>query len=144
MTAERRTEVGELTEAVARLLCEMPAVTALALCGSWAAGRPTMESDVDLIVVTGDRAALVQDHGWALAAVGDGARVVVQQDWGEMLTEIRVRRQSGLEVELGVADTCWAAVDPVDGGTARVVGDGFVVLHDPGGTLEALVAAVRG
>lgn len=49
-----------------------------------------------------------------------------------------------LEVELGVADTAWAGVDPVDMGTARVVGDGFVVLHDPSGMLAALVAAVRG
>ncbi len=144
VTAERRAEVEELTEVVVGLVRAMPAVAALGLCGSWAAGRPTMGSDLDLIVVTGCRPALVQDHGWFLAAVGDGARVVRQQEWGDLLTEVRVRRVSGLEVELGVADLAWAAVDPVDGGTARVVGDGFVVLHDPTGVLEALVAAVKG
>ena len=103
-----------------------------------------MASDVDLVVVTGHRAALVGDHRWALAAVGGGARVVRQQDWGELLTEVRVRRGRGLEVEIGIADTSWAAVDPVDEGTARVVADGFVVLHDPKGVLAALVTAVRG
>jgi len=122
----------------------MPAVAALGLCGSWAAGRPTMGSDVDLIVVTGERVALVQDPRWVVAAVGGGARVVRQQEWGEMLTEIRIRRASGLEVDVGVVDAAWAAVGPVDAGTARVVADGLVVLHDPSGMLEALVVAVGG
>lgn len=121
----------------------MPAVAAAGLCGSWAAGRPTMTSDVDLVVLTGHRPALVQDPGWAVAAAG-GGRVVRRQDWGGALTEVRVRRPAGLEVELGVADLVWAAVDPVDPGTAEVVADGFAVLHDPGGLLEALVAAVDG
>lgn len=72
-----------------------------------------------------------------------GGRVVRRQEWGGgALTEVRPRRASGLEVEVGVADLGWAAVDPVDPGTAQVVADGFTVLHDPGGLLEALVAAV--
>ena len=144
VTAERRAEVGKLTDAVVRWARQMPAVAALGMCGSWAGGRPTMGSDVDLIVLTGVRVALVHDHDWALVAAGDGSRVVRQQDWGGLLTEIRVRRASGLEVELGVADLAWAAASPVDRGTARVVSDGFVVLHDPSGMLGALVAAVRG
>src|SRR5690606_1092785 len=46
------------------------------------------------------------------------------------------------EVELGLADPAWAATDPVDPGTARVVGDGFLVLHDPAGALAALADVV--
>lgn len=144
MTSESRAEVEELLVSVTGRARGMPAVVALGLCGSWASGQPTMASDVDVVVLTVNRLALVQDQNWALAAVGDGARVVRQQDWGRMVTEIRLRRMSGLEVELGVADTAWAAVDPVEEGTARVVGDGFVVLHDPSDLLEALVAVVRG
>jgi uncharacterized protein len=59
-----------------------------------------------------------------------------------MLTEVRHRLPSGLEVDVGVVDRAWAATTPVDPGTARVVQDGFVVLHDPAGVLGLLVKAV--
>ena len=46
VTAARRAEVEALLEAFGGVARAMPAVAAVGLCGSWAAGRPTMGSDV--------------------------------------------------------------------------------------------------
>jgi hypothetical protein len=51
--------------------------------------------------------------------------------------------RTGLEVEFGFAAPSWAATEPVDAGTAQVVGDGFRVLYDPVGILRALVVACQ-
>lgn len=76
-------------------------------------------------------------------AVGEAAQLVRAEDWGP-LTERRVVLRSGLEVEFGFVSPSWASVDPVDPGTARVVGDGWSPLVDPDGTLARLGAAVAG
>jgi hypothetical protein len=46
-----------------------------------------------------------------------------------------------MEVELGIADTLWARLDPVDAGTRRVVTDGLKPLVDKDGLFRALVGA---
>lgn len=60
--------------------------------------------------------------------------------WGP-LTERRLLLEDGLEVEVGIAEPAWAATDPVDPGTRRVVTDGLRILHDPDGRLAALAIA---
>jgi hypothetical protein len=57
------------------------------------------------------------------------------------LTERRLQLEGGLEVEVGLTEPAWAATDPVDPGTRRVVTDGMRILHDPDGRLAALAAA---
>ena len=57
------------------------------------------------------------------------------------VTERRFALPSGLEVELGVAPPSWAATDPVDEGTRRVVADGVSVIYDPEGLLSGLLDA---
>lgn len=65
-----------------------------------------------------------------------------QQQWGP-LREVRVRRPSGFEVEMGIVPVSWADTDPVDAGTYRVINDGHRVVYDPDGALAALSAACR-
>lgn len=136
------------TERVRALLAGVPAwaaahpdVAGVGLAGSWAAARARDDSDVDLVILTPRRRALADDRAW-LADLAPGADVVRRQDWGPHLTEVRVVLPGGLELEVGLADLAWASTDPVDAGTARVVGDGFVVLHDPDGLLAALSSGV--
>jgi hypothetical protein len=62
------------------------------------------------------------------------------QSWGAV-TEHRLLLVSGLEVELNLASPDWAAVEPVDPGTARIVRDGARILHDPQGLLAMLLRA---
>lgn len=139
---ERRHErVARLLAAVGPWAASRDDVTAAALAGSWAAARARPDSDVDLLVLTSRRAALAEDHAWATDLLGE-ASLVRAQDWGPWLSEVRLALPDGLEVEVGLVEPAWAGTDPVDPGTARVVGDGWVVLHDPTGTFTRLAAAV--
>lgn len=113
-------------------------VTAVGLAGSWARGVPSMDSDVDLVVLCTDPGRFERTTNWVSEALAEDAPVIRTRHWGELL-ERRVLTQTGLEVEFGFAPPSWAATKPVDAGTARVVGDGFRVLYDPGGILHALV-----
>jgi RimJ/RimL family protein N-acetyltransferase len=98
-------------------------VRALGLVGSHARGAPRADEPVDV--------------------EGLGGRVVGTQRWG-VLTEHRLESGDGLDIEVGVAPTSWASLDPLDDGTARVASEGMRVLHDPDGMLCALAAAVPG
>lgn len=113
---------------------------AVGLAGSWARGTAKAGSDVDLIVVVDDVEAWVSSSEW----IGDfGQSVsVVDEDWG-MVRSRRVQYASGAEVEFGLTTIEWAAV-PLDAGTARVIADGFRILHDPDDLLCAVVRAVEG
>ncbi|MEU5837179.1 hypothetical protein ABZ820_26400 [Streptomyces diacarni] len=63
---------------------------------------------------------------------------------GGGIRERRFTARSGLEVEFGIGAPSWAATQPVDPGTRRVVGDGALVLYDPVGLLAELKDACRG
>jgi len=97
-----------------------------------------MDSDVDIVVVT-DTMAFADAGLWSRLL---GGRVIREQRWGP-LREVRLRRPSGFEVELGVVPLSWADTDPVDAGTLRVINDGHRILYDPDETLAALSAACR-
>ncbi len=58
------------------------------------------------------------------------------------MTERRVQLPSGFEVEFGFAAPSWAATDPVDAGTARVVRDGCRPLLDAHALFDNLIAAI--
>ena len=113
-------------------------VSALALVGSWARGAADGDSDVDLILLTDTPERFTASDAW-LPELG-GARLVLTVAWGAIL-ERRFELPSGLEIEFGVGTPGWAAVEPVEPGTKRVVSDGMRVLHDPEGLLSALSAA---
>jgi hypothetical protein len=67
--------------------------------------------------------------------------LVRSEEFG-VLIERRLRLPSGLEIEVGIAPTSWAATDPLDDGTHRVVRDGFRILHDRDGLLKNLLDTV--
>ncbi|SBV25121.1 Nucleotidyltransferase domain-containing protein [Micromonospora krabiensis] len=123
---------------VAAWAVERADVGGVVLVGSWARDAARPDSDVDIVVLT-------DNQGYARVSVWtellDG-RLVRSARWGPV-REIRVRRTSGLDVEVGVAPVSWADTDPVDPGTRRVVSDGHRLLHDPAGRLAALSAACR-
>ena len=123
-------------EAFARWARRRADIRAVALVGSHARGEAREDSDVDVVVLTDDPPAYIDDDTW-IAEVGAHS-VTRTRRWG-MLVERRLLMPGGLELDVGIVSPAWASTDPLDAGTARVVRDGLVPLHDPDGLLAALV-----
>ncbi|MEH0845233.1 nucleotidyltransferase domain-containing protein [Micromonospora sp. CPCC 205711] len=138
VTEERTREVRSVVDLVAGWAAAREDVRGVLVVGSWARGAARMDSDVDILVLTDNPHHTKVDVWTGLLSGG----VVRLGDWGP-LREVRVRRPSGLEVELGVVPVSWADTDPVDPGTRRVVTDGHRIVHDPAGVLASLSAACR-
>jgi len=138
----RTLEVDYLVRTIAGWAAKREDVVGVALVGSWARGTPRLDSDVDVVVLTADKSRYVIADDWMKSLFGAEAEIVRTAEWGP-LTERRVRLPSGLEVEFGFAPPTWAATDPVDRGTARVVRGGCRPLVDPRSVLRRLIEAVR-
>jgi uncharacterized protein len=115
-------------------------VVAVALVGSCARGTPGPDSDIDLVVLSSDVEDLRRRQDW-FAHFGT-VQLVGNRQFGDV-TERRLRRDDGVEIEIGLASPLWAAIDPLDSGTARVVREGFTVIVDNDDLLAELEAAVR-
>jgi predicted nucleotidyltransferase len=138
--------ITPLLTAFVRWAAAQDAVVAVALVGSYARDQARPDSDVDLVVLTTDPARYRQSAEWvaALRLEQMGLRVASWSDEEHgVLWSRRLTLSSGLEVEVGFAPSQWAATDPLDAGTARVVRDGMRVLLDPTGLLHALQFAVH-
>lgn len=153
-SAERAAEVTEVITRVTRWSATRSEVTALLLVGSYARNAARPDSDVDLVLLTTDppryltpdrthhpdQRTFPADDPWAGELVlGTPTRV---RSWGAV-TERRFITPSGLEIEINIGSPSWAAVDPVDPGTRRVVTDGARPLHDPTGALADLLQSCR-
>lgn len=138
VTEERANEVGALIARLDGWARGRAEVVAVGLVGSWARGEARMDSDLDVVLLAEDREPFVRDDAWVRALGGTG--LVRTRGWGPV-TERRFVLPSGFEVELGVAPPTWAAADPVDGGTRRVVTDGMSIVYDPEGLLARLMHA---
>lgn len=135
----RRHQAELVIAAVTRWAMGQPDVSALALVGSYANGRPRMGSDIDLVLLTGAMDRHTHDINW-VHTIDPRARLIRDQWWG-VLRERRVRLRTGLHVELGIAPPSWAAL-PLDQGTQRVLRDGCTILHDPDGLLHHALATL--
>jgi predicted nucleotidyltransferase len=139
--AARRAEVETLLDRVGSWLGDREDVVAIGLLGSWARGSPTRRSDVDLVVITREPATYITNETWIAGL--PGARLIQTQQWGPIFTERRLVLPSGLEIDVGITDPRWASTNPVDEGTARVIGGGgLCALYDPNRVLAALASAV--
>lgn len=136
LTQARSREVRSVVDTVVGGAAERAEVRGVLVVGSWARGTARMDSDVDVVVLTGNVHYSVAGVWTGLL----GGEMVRSAEWGA-LREIRVRRPSGLVVEIGVTPVSWADTDPVDAGTHRVIDDGHRVVHDPAGVLARLSAA---
>lgn len=138
VTEDRTREAWSVVDTVAGWAAGHEDVRGVLVVGSWARGAPRMDSDVDVVVLT-DNPGYADPAGWTGLLGGEVARLA---DWGP-LREVRLRRPSGFEVEVGVVPVSWAGTDPVDPGTRRVLDGGHRIVHDPAGVLAALSAACR-
>ena len=142
MTDERLREYTEVRNAVVEWAGGQPDIKGVAVVGSWARSEPRMDSDVDLVILTSEKAPYLVSEEWAPIAVSQTAELIRTQEWGPV-TERRIRVASGLEIEFGFVSPQWAKTDPVDPGTAGVVVDGCIPLLDRDELLKKLVEAVE-
>lgn len=132
--------LDDVLRAAGALARAEPGVRAIALVGSCARGTPGRDSDIDLVVLGTDPRDLGRRDDW-FTHFGKVA-LVGRRRFGEV-TERRLRRSDGVEVEVGLAPLSWAATNPVDAGTARVVREGFGIVFDPDGALAGLMRSAE-
>jgi len=113
-------------------------IEGVALVGSYARGTATENSDVDLMILTSERARYLENQDW-LSLFGE-IEQSRNETWGYVET-IRATYTTGLEIEYNFAAPSWAAV-PVDAGTRQVVNEGLKVLFDPKGIFDVLQSAL--
>ena len=119
--------VSEFLEAFTLWAGSKADIVAVALVGSFARGEATLESDVDVMILTHSMGKYLLDSSWASLF---GEVVDAQEEsWGRV-TSLRVFYKGGREVEYGFTTPAWAGL-PMDQGTLRVVRDGIKALYDP-------------
>ena len=140
VTPERWEQVAGLLSSVTSWTDARTDIRAAALVGSWARAAASMNSDVDLVLLTSDVDAYISSDDWSLFL--GAAEPVRTGQWG-VLTERRFRLPSGLEIEFGFAPPEWADTNPPDEGTLAVVRNGCHILSDPDGRLARLMRVAR-
>jgi hypothetical protein len=140
LLAPALTALDDVLRAARAMAQSEPGVVAIALVGSCARGNPGPDSDIDLVVLSDDKKVLCRRQDWFTHFGTE--QLVGQREFGDV-TERRLRRGDGVEIEIGLAPPSWASIDPIDPGTARVVREGFAILVDGDGILAELEKAVR-
>jgi predicted nucleotidyltransferase len=101
-------------------------IRAVALVGSYAIGKATESSDVDLVIIANDPQKYISDSDWTRVF---GVPITKKIEKYGKLISLRVWYESGLEIEYGFTTREWVQ-SPLDGGTKRVIDDGMRVLFE--------------
>lgn len=112
---------------------ETPQIESVILVGSYARGTNHAGSDVDLVILTADKAGMLRDRSWT-ARFGSAVKSQVEE-YGAC-TSLRVWYEDGREIEFGLVPPSWIAA-PLDSGTDHVLRDGYRVLSGRAGHFAA-------
>lgn len=123
-----------------------PHVFALGLCGSRARGTARPNSDIDLSILVQDK-QIFRETDWLeqlkFEKINDKISRFEDKTYGKVWSR-HVFLESQAEIEFSFADKSWAATDPLNEGTHKVISDGYKIIYDPHLILEKLVEKVRG
>lgn len=108
LSKRRRREVDEILERFTAWAGTRGDVRAVALVGSWSRGNPRADSDVDLVLLTWRPELYVEQTDW-ITELGD-FELVDTAHWGKV-TERRLETKTGLEIDVGVAETDWRPIE---------------------------------
>lgn len=109
-------------------------ISEVLLVGSYATGRSTPDSDIDLIVLCKHPKNYLDEPNW-IEQFGVVKNTAIE-DWGKA-TSLRVWYATGLEVEFGLAGQDWIE-KPINEGTRNVLQNGYELLVDRTGRLAGL------
>ncbi|MBI2599753.1 nucleotidyltransferase domain-containing protein [Candidatus Daviesbacteria bacterium] len=110
-------------------------ILAVVLVGSYARGTAKPDSDIDLVIITNDPKAYLDNGDW-MKIFGE-IREIKNEDF-KFVQARRVFYQNGLEVEYGITTPEWVNTNPVDLGTKKVITAGAKILYDKDGVLKSL------
>ena len=136
--ASQREGVGVVLDRAVSWARGQPDIRAIAVVGSYARERQSLDSDLDLLLLTTSPNIYTVDDGWI--AKLDAGELIASREWGAV-TERRLSGIEGIEIDIGIAQPRWASTCPVDPGTHKVVRDGLRILYDPDRLLEQLLQA---
>jgi GrpB-like predicted nucleotidyltransferase (UPF0157 family)/predicted nucleotidyltransferase len=131
----RQDEVEAVAQQLAKWASVRADVRALAMIGSWARGEGRLDSDLDILLLTDVPSRFTASTEWLSAF---GSPPLVRREQFGLISERRVRLDSGLDVEFGIGPPQWASTTPIDAGTRRVAQQGLRSLFDPDGLLASL------
>jgi predicted nucleotidyltransferase len=109
-------------------------ISEVILVGSYATGRSTPDSDIDLIILSKNPKNYLDEPNW-IEKFGVMKNVAVE-DWGKVIS-LRVWYSSGLEVEFGLAGQDWIE-KPIDEGSRKILQNRYESLLDRTGRLVLL------
>jgi hypothetical protein len=115
----------------------------VALVGSYAAGTHGPQSDIDLVIVA-VAPEIYQNADWVAVAVGGRPITGTRSETFGDAWSLFVKLAEYPEIEFTFAGPAWASTGPPREEVAGIVRQGFLVLHDPLGKLDALSSACRG
>jgi predicted nucleotidyltransferase len=75
-------EYAEVCDAVVKWASGRPDIQGVAVVGSWARSEPRMDSDIDLVILTTQKAAYSVSEDWASVAVSQPAELVRLRNGG--------------------------------------------------------------
>ncbi len=105
---------------------EKNAIECILLVGSYARGTNREDSDIDVVIITSQKKALLENPDFTASF---GSVSEQQTEYYGACTSLRVYYQDGKEVEFGIVEPSWLE-KPLDAGTDRVLDDGYKVILD--------------
>jgi len=135
-------QIDTILASIAAWASSRPDILGLALVGSRARGTARPDSDVDLVLLASRPHEFRRDDHW-LAEIDWGDSHVAtwrDVDYGSAWSR-HVDLPPGGEIELTFCEPAWAATDPVDAGTRKVIAGGCVVLVDKAKLFANLLTA---
>lgn len=101
-------------------------IESVIIVGSYHRGTDKKNSDLDLIIITSDKARMVANQKF-IEVFGDIEKK--QTEYYGRCTSIRVWYKNGLEVEFGIVEPSWIE-KPLDAGTYKVLNSGYRIVVD--------------
>lgn len=109
-------------------------IISVLLVGSYAHGTNTVNSDIDLVIVSTNKLNMLNNTNFIEQF---GSVISKQIEYYGNCTSIRVWFTNGLEVEFGIVEPSWLDL-PLDKGTKKVLDDGYKIIIDKQDLLKKL------
>lgn len=103
-----------------------PHIESVIVVGSYARGTNREDSDIDIVVITSDKAGMIARQDFTKKF---GKICRQQTEYYGACTSVRAWYEDGKEVEFGIVEPSWISA-PLDDGTIKVLSGGYKIIID--------------